>query len=78
MTDHNDMLIARIKGLPAQPATPETDADPTNPNRRARTDIVFSHHSPSEFCIWRVTQEAGSDMAKAVVIGGRPVRPANP
>lgn len=27
----NEMLVARIKGVAAQPSTPETDADPRNP-----------------------------------------------
>lgn len=29
---HNDMLIARIKGVPAQEGNAETDADPRNPH----------------------------------------------
>jgi hypothetical protein len=29
---HNRDIIERIRGVPAQPATPETDADPRNPN----------------------------------------------
>lgn len=29
---HNGMLVDRIKGVAAQPGTPETDADPLNPN----------------------------------------------
>ena len=32
--DANKMIIDRIKGLPAQPGTPESEADPTNPNVR--------------------------------------------
>ena len=34
MSDHNDRIIARIKGVPAQAGTPESDADPANPNRK--------------------------------------------
>ena len=29
---NNQMLIDRIWGMPAQPATPESDADPNNPS----------------------------------------------
>jgi hypothetical protein len=29
---HNQMIVDRINGVPAQPATPESDADPRNPN----------------------------------------------
>lgn len=32
---HNAMLVDRIRGVAAQPATPETDADPRNPNRQS-------------------------------------------
>jgi predicted amidophosphoribosyltransferase len=32
MKNDNDMLIARIKGVKPQPGTPETEADPRNPN----------------------------------------------
>lgn len=32
MVSTNDMLIARIKGVAAQPGTAEADADPTNPH----------------------------------------------
>lgn len=28
----NEMILLRMFGLPAQPGTPETDADPNNPN----------------------------------------------
>lgn len=30
--NNNDAIIARIKGLPAQPGTKESEADPNNPN----------------------------------------------
>lgn len=29
---HNKMLTDRIRGMPAQPASPESDADPRNPS----------------------------------------------
>jgi hypothetical protein len=29
---HNRRIVERIKGVPAQPAMPESDADPRNPN----------------------------------------------
>lgn len=29
---HNQMMVDRIKGVQAQPSTPETDNDPRNPN----------------------------------------------
>lgn len=29
---HNEMLVDRIKGVPAQAATEESDSDPHNPN----------------------------------------------
>lgn len=32
VTSQNAQIIARIKGMPAQPATPESDADLRNPN----------------------------------------------
>ena len=32
MTNNNRMLIDRIKGVAGKMATPETDADPRNPN----------------------------------------------
>lgn len=31
--DHNKMLVDRVKGISAKPATPESDIDPQNPNR---------------------------------------------
>lgn len=30
----NESILERIKGVPAQPATPESDVDPHNPNVR--------------------------------------------
>jgi hypothetical protein len=30
--DNNQMVVLRVKGVPSQPGTPETDADPRNPN----------------------------------------------
>lgn len=30
----NERIISRLLGVPAQPATPESNADPRNPNRK--------------------------------------------
>lgn len=30
--NNNDKIVHRIKGMPATPSTPETEADPRNPN----------------------------------------------
>ena len=32
--DDNQMIIDRIKGIPATPATLESDSDPQNPNAK--------------------------------------------
>ena len=32
--EHNERVLSRMKGLQAQPSTPESDADPRNPNQR--------------------------------------------
>jgi len=42
--EYNDMLIDRIKGVPSQPATPESDADARNPNKTRATGPT---HSPA-------------------------------
>lgn len=39
--DHNEMILMRIHGVPAQEGTPETDADPLNPNL-----IMQGHDEP--------------------------------
>jgi len=31
-TNDNDLILMRMRGAPASPGTPETDADPCNPN----------------------------------------------
>lgn len=31
---HNQMLVDRVRGVPARPSTPETDVDPRNPVAR--------------------------------------------
>ena len=35
--DQNKMILERMRGVPAQRGTPETDADPQNPNLRKPT-----------------------------------------
>ena len=34
ITLNNEMVLDRIRGVPASPSTPETDADPRNPIQR--------------------------------------------
>lgn len=34
MENDNITILARIRGVPAQPGTPESEADPNNPNAR--------------------------------------------
>lgn len=31
---HNDRIVSRMNGVQAQPGTPDTDADPRNPNAK--------------------------------------------
>ena len=40
MPNNNDAIIARIKGIPGQAGTPETDADLRNPNVTERHDAI--------------------------------------
>lgn len=35
MKDDNIIILARMRGMRANPATPESDADPQNPNMKA-------------------------------------------
>jgi hypothetical protein len=38
--NNNEAIIARIKGIPAQKGTPESDADPRNPNISERNAAI--------------------------------------
>lgn len=38
--NNNDAIIARIKGIPGQKGTPDSDADPRNPNVTERQAAI--------------------------------------
>ena len=43
-TNDNEIILARLRGVPPNPATPESDADPRNPNAlrvgRSLSDVL--------------------------------------
>lgn len=43
MPNNNDAIIARIKGIPGQVGTSETDADSRNPNVQPVPKLVMGH-----------------------------------
>lgn len=40
ITEHNERILARMRGAQGQPGTPETDADPRNPNVDKDAEIL--------------------------------------
>ena len=72
MSDHNDRIIARIKGVPAQAGTPESDADPANPNRKSEEAMTHpqaeTKRSANKELVDRIWHETNVGPAKIKAI----------